>query len=302
MDKIRIRGGRPLHGSLTVGGAKNAALPLMAASLLTDETLTLAQVPHLADIATMANLLAQHGVVIRHGRLGRPGRRRRPRARTDGRHITAPRPPMTWSARCAPACWCWGRWSRAAARPRCRCRAAAPSAPARSTCTSRACGQLGAADRAERRLHPGAAPQRAARRPDRLPDRLGRRHREPADGGRPGQGRDRAGQRRARAGSRPTSPRCLIAMGAQIEGIGTDTLPHPGRGPAARRLPHASSPTGSRPAPTSWPPRSPAAMCELINGRLEHVAGRGQGPERRRRRASTETERGFRVRARQRRR
>src|SRR5919112_1515822 len=64
MDKIRIRGGRPLHGSLAVGGAKNAALPLMTASLLTDETLTLAQVPHLADIATLANLLAQHGVVF----------------------------------------------------------------------------------------------------------------------------------------------------------------------------------------------------------------------------------------------
>lgn len=64
MDKIRIRGGRPLRGSLAVGGAKNAALPLMVASLLTDETLTLAQVPHLADIATLANLLAQHGVVF----------------------------------------------------------------------------------------------------------------------------------------------------------------------------------------------------------------------------------------------
>src|SRR3569833_1335505 len=43
MDKIRIRGGRHLRGSLAVGGAKNAALPLMTASLLTDETLTLAQ-------------------------------------------------------------------------------------------------------------------------------------------------------------------------------------------------------------------------------------------------------------------
>ena len=64
MDKIRIRGGRPLRGYLAVGGAKNAALPLMVASLLTDETLTLAQVPHLADIATLANLLAQHGVVF----------------------------------------------------------------------------------------------------------------------------------------------------------------------------------------------------------------------------------------------
>jgi UDP-N-acetylglucosamine 1-carboxyvinyltransferase len=64
MDKIRIHGGKPLSGEIRVGGAKNAALPLMAASLLTDETLTLSNVPHLADITTMANLLSQHGVDI----------------------------------------------------------------------------------------------------------------------------------------------------------------------------------------------------------------------------------------------
>ncbi len=64
MDKIRIHGGKPLNGKVRVGGAKNAALPLMAASLLTDGTLTLSNVPHLADITTMANLLSQHGVEI----------------------------------------------------------------------------------------------------------------------------------------------------------------------------------------------------------------------------------------------
>ncbi|BAI72833.1 UDP-N-acetylglucosamine 1-carboxyvinyltransferase [Azospirillum sp. B510] len=64
MDKIRIRGGRPLNGTITVGGAKNAALPLMTASLLTDETLTLTNLPILADINTLCNLLLQHGVAI----------------------------------------------------------------------------------------------------------------------------------------------------------------------------------------------------------------------------------------------
>jgi UDP-N-acetylglucosamine 1-carboxyvinyltransferase len=64
MDKIRIRGGRPLHGSIRIGGAKNAALPLMAASLLTDAALTLTQMPNLVDTATMATLLAQHGVAV----------------------------------------------------------------------------------------------------------------------------------------------------------------------------------------------------------------------------------------------
>ncbi|HEX2113109.1 MAG TPA: UDP-N-acetylglucosamine 1-carboxyvinyltransferase [Alphaproteobacteria bacterium] len=64
MDRIRIRGGVPLHGTIAVSGAKNAALPLMAASLLTDETLQLSNLPHLADITTLANLLSQLGVSL----------------------------------------------------------------------------------------------------------------------------------------------------------------------------------------------------------------------------------------------
>jgi len=64
VDKIRIIGGRPLSGSIPISGAKNAALPLMAACLLTEETLTLSNLPYLADVVTMANLLAQHGVAL----------------------------------------------------------------------------------------------------------------------------------------------------------------------------------------------------------------------------------------------
>jgi len=64
MDRILIRGGRPLRGTIQIGGAKNAALPLMAASLLTDQTLTLSNLPHLADISTMAKLLRKLGVDI----------------------------------------------------------------------------------------------------------------------------------------------------------------------------------------------------------------------------------------------
>jgi UDP-N-acetylglucosamine 1-carboxyvinyltransferase len=62
MDRIRIVGGTPLRGEIPIGGAKNAALPLMTAALLTEETLRLTNLPHLADITTMAHLLAQHGV------------------------------------------------------------------------------------------------------------------------------------------------------------------------------------------------------------------------------------------------
>ena len=64
MDRILIRGGRPLRGTIRIGGAKNAALPLMAASLLTEETLSLSNLPELADIATMASLLGELGVDI----------------------------------------------------------------------------------------------------------------------------------------------------------------------------------------------------------------------------------------------
>ena len=64
MDQIVIRGGKPLHGTIPIGGAKNAALPLLAASLLTDGVLRLSNLPHLADISTMAHLLSDMGVSI----------------------------------------------------------------------------------------------------------------------------------------------------------------------------------------------------------------------------------------------
>lgn len=62
MDRIRIVGGKPLAGRVRIGGAKNAALPLMAASLLTEDTLELKNLPSLADIRTLSLLLEQHGV------------------------------------------------------------------------------------------------------------------------------------------------------------------------------------------------------------------------------------------------
>ncbi len=62
MDKLLIEGGVPLSGEVAISGAKNAALPLLCAALLTDEPLTLSNVPELNDIATMLRLLAQMGV------------------------------------------------------------------------------------------------------------------------------------------------------------------------------------------------------------------------------------------------
>ncbi len=62
MDKLAIIGGRPLYGVIPISGAKNSALKVMAAALLTDEALTLTNVPRLADVDMLLRLLEQHGV------------------------------------------------------------------------------------------------------------------------------------------------------------------------------------------------------------------------------------------------
>jgi len=62
MDRIQIRGGARLNGVIPISGAKNAALPLMIASLLTDQTLTLENLPRLADVNQLARILGNHGV------------------------------------------------------------------------------------------------------------------------------------------------------------------------------------------------------------------------------------------------
>jgi len=62
MDRIRIVGGRTLNGTIPISGAKNAALPLMIASLLTDRTVTLENLPRLADVSLLVRILSNHGV------------------------------------------------------------------------------------------------------------------------------------------------------------------------------------------------------------------------------------------------
>lgn len=65
MKKLVITGGKKLEGSVRIAGAKNATLPLMVASILSAEPLTLANIPHVSDIATMANLLISLGIDVR---------------------------------------------------------------------------------------------------------------------------------------------------------------------------------------------------------------------------------------------
>ena len=131
MDKLQIVGGKRLNGEITISGAKNAALPILCAGLLTAGDLELSNVPRLHDVKTMLKLLAQTGLTVdqddervtlngsRHRHAGSAVRTGEDHARLDP------------GARAR----CW----RASAKPRCRCRAAARSARARSTSTSRAC-------------------------------------------------------------------------------------------------------------------------------------------------------------------
>ncbi len=64
MDKLVINGGKPLHGEVMISGAKNAALPIMAATLLARDNVTLSNVPHLKDVTTMMQLLGQLGAKL----------------------------------------------------------------------------------------------------------------------------------------------------------------------------------------------------------------------------------------------
>ena len=64
MDKLLIRGGNPLTGTVTISGSKNSALPILAASILSEASLRIANVPHLNDVTTMIELLGTIGLDV----------------------------------------------------------------------------------------------------------------------------------------------------------------------------------------------------------------------------------------------
>ena len=139
MDRIRIEGGCRLNGEIPISGAKNAALPLMIASLLSDETLTLRNLPRLADVALLSRILGNHGVDMavdgkRPGQNGVQGDTVHYTART----IVDTTAPYEFVSRMRASFWVLGPSWRAAARRGFRCPAAAPLARGRLTYTSRA--------------------------------------------------------------------------------------------------------------------------------------------------------------------
>ena len=64
MNKLKINGGKPLKGEINISGAKNAALPILAACLLAKDNVTIDNVPHLRDVTTMMELLGQLGAKL----------------------------------------------------------------------------------------------------------------------------------------------------------------------------------------------------------------------------------------------
>ena len=189
MDKIRIRGGKPLNGQITDqrrqerGPAADGRGPAHRR----DGHLA-ANVPHLADIDTMAHLLVQLGVEVASAR-----RAEREILRSSPptiRDTTAPYD-LVRKMRASVA----GAGAAAGARrpgQGLAARAAAPSARGRSTCTSRGWRPRRRDRAATRAMFSARAPKGLQGRRDRVPQRLGRRHREPADGGGAGRGRDGA--------------------------------------------------------------------------------------------------------------
>jgi len=117
-------------GEIPISGAKNAALKLMAAALLTEEPLLLANVPRLADVGVMAELLRSLGVEVEIARgtaLGGGDQ-----VRLEAARIASAVAPYESCARCARVFRFWVRSSRAKARRGFRCRAAARSGQGRS--------------------------------------------------------------------------------------------------------------------------------------------------------------------------
>jgi len=124
MAKILISGGVPLNGEVQISGAKNAVLPILAATLLADGPMEISNVPHLHDVTTTMELLGRMGVQL-----------------TVDEKMRITVDPTTITSHVAPYDSCLVHWLRGSARRRCPCRVAARSDRARSTSTFAACAR-----------------------------------------------------------------------------------------------------------------------------------------------------------------
>ena len=255
MDRIRIAGGQQLNGTIPISGAKNATLPLMIASLLTDQTLILDNVPRLADVGLLQRILGNHGVDMMIGGK-RPGE-----TQYDGQtlHISAERiidttAPYELVSRMRASFW-------VIAPLVARMGEAKVSLPGGCAIGTRpvdllimALERLGAEIEIDGGYVIAARQERPAGRRDRVPQGDGRRHPHRADGGLARQRHHRDRERRARARDRG---RRRLPQQDGREDLRRRHLADRRRGRRRSSPARATAccPTASRPAPTPW--RSP---------------------------------------------
>ena len=252
MDRIRIVGGSKLNGTIPISGAKNAALPLMIAALLTEETLILDNVPRLADVAQLQRILGNHGVdIMSAGK--RPGDRE---YQGQTLHISAAdiidtTAPYELVSRMRASFW-------VIAPLLARMHEAKVSLPGGCAIGTRpvdllimALEKLGAELAIDGGYVVAKAPGGLHGRRDRFSQGDGERHPCRADGGDAGQGHDRHQQRRLRAGNRRRR-RLPEQDGRAHLRRRHAAHRHRGRRQACTARGTPCCPTGSRPAPMRW--------------------------------------------------
>ncbi|BBI61124.1 hypothetical protein HSBAA_24300 [Vreelandella sulfidaeris] len=126
MDKLIITGNGSVDGEVWVSGAKNAALPILCASLLADGPVVIGNLPHLQDITTTLELLGRMGV--------EPVMGEKLSIQLDGSQVTQCHAPYELVKRCGLPSWCWGLCLPILVRPMYRYPAAAPLAHALWIC------------------------------------------------------------------------------------------------------------------------------------------------------------------------
>ena len=135
MDRIRITGGHRLTGTIPISGAKNAALPLMIASLLTADTVTLKNVPNLADVSLLIRILRNHGVdTAVDGKRANGHSHQGDALHLTARHIIDTTAPYDLVRKMRACFWVLGPLVARCGEAACRCPAAARSARGRSIC------------------------------------------------------------------------------------------------------------------------------------------------------------------------
>ena len=243
MDKFMINGGRRLKGTVTVSGSKNAALPIMAASILAEGEATLHGVPDLADIRVDGELLGDLGVGVARARKGRCS------SRWTTSATATPRYDLVRKMR-ASIC-VLGPLLAKRGRPAWPCPAAAPSAPRPVDLHLRGLAALGARARPGRRRHRRHVPRSSSGAEIFLGGPFGSHragHGQRHDGRRPGRGHDRDRVGRLRAGGAGPG-RLPQRHGRTISGAGTPRIVIQGveelTGPSTRSFPTASRPARS---------------------------------------------------------